>query len=305
MTAQVAGVPGAEIVGEVQPGDEKILSTDAIAFVANLHRQFNPTRLALLAAREARQVQILAGADLGFLDETKEVREGDWTVAPAGPALNDRRVEITGPCDRKMVINALNSGAKVFMADMEDASLPTWRNVVDGQQNLYDAGRRTITFDRTQMAATTNWTTTPATLLVRPRGWHLPERHVLVDGEPISGQPLRLRALLLPQRPRACSDRGSGPYFYLPKMESHREARLWNDVFNAAQDALGHAARHDPRHRPDRDASGRVRDGRDPLRAARPRRGAQRRSLGLHLQRDQDVPRARGQRSFPTAPRSP
>ena len=237
MTADVAGAPGTEIVGDVLPGEEMILSDAAIAFVADLHRQFNPTRIALLAAREERQAEILAGSDLGFLKETKAVREGDWSVAPAGPALDDRRVEITGPCDRKMVINALNSGAKVFMADMEDANAPTWRNVVEGQQNLYDAARRTISLDQ-EDGRHYELGDTPATLLLRPRGWHLLERHVLVDGEPISASLFDFGIYFF-HNARALIEIGAGPYFYLPKMESHREARLWNDVFNAAQDAIG------------------------------------------------------------------
>jgi malate synthase len=218
-------------------GLEPYVSDDALAFVADLHRTFNPRRQELLAARAARQEAMAAGAQLVFLDETADVRAGDWSVAPAPADLNDRRTEITGPCDRKMVINALNSGAKVFMADLEDASSPTWFNVTDGQRNLYDAVRRTITFqnpDGRQYAL--NETT--ATLVVRPRGWHLDERHILVDGEPASGSLVDF-GLYFYNNARELLDRGSGPYFYLPKMESHLEARLWNDVFTHAQAALG------------------------------------------------------------------
>ncbi len=213
-----------------------ILSPEALAFVADLHRRFNPRRQELLRAREERQAAIDVGAELEFLPETRSVREGEWQVAPAPADLQNRRVEITGPCDRKMVINALNSGAKVFMADLEDASSPTWRNVVEGQQNLYDAVRRTISF---QNPDGREYRLNPetATLLVRPRGWHLDERHVSVDGEPISGSLFDF-GLYMFHNGRELIERGSGPYFYLPKLQSHLEARLWNDVFNHAQEAL-------------------------------------------------------------------
>lgn len=228
---------GIVLTAPVDPALEAIVSPDALAFVASLHRQFNARRLELLAEREARQAAIDTGADLGFLDETASVREGDWSVAAAPDDLLDRRVEITGPCDRKMVINALNSGAKVFMADLEDASSPTWHNVVDGQQNLYDAVRRTIAFQNPD-GREYHLNPETATLLVRPRGWHLNERHMAVDGEPVSGSLFDFGFYMF-HNARELIDRGSGPYFYLPKLQSHREARLWNDVFNAAQDALG------------------------------------------------------------------
>ena len=228
---------GIEILGEIIPEHEAILSAEAIAFVADLHRRFNPRRLELLKAREQRQAAIDAGAELGFLPETESIRESDWQVAPAPDDLQDRRVEITGPCDRKMVINALNSGAKVLMADLEDASSPTWHNVVDGQLNLYDAVRRTISF---QNPDGREYALNPetATLLVRPRGWHLDERHITVDGDPISGSLVDF-GLYFFHNAKELLARGSGPYFYLPKLQSHHEARLWNDVFNHAQDALG------------------------------------------------------------------
>jgi len=227
------------VLGPEGSADEygDVLTPEALAFVARLHRAFNPTREALLEHRVERLAQIAAGADLGFLEETADVRAGDWRVAPAPADLDDRRVEITGPCDRKMVINALNSGAKVFMADLEDASSPTWANVVDGQRNLRDAVRRTIAFagpDGREYRLNDEI----ATLVVRPRGWHLVERHVEVDGAPISGGLFDL-GLYLFHNAADLVARGSGPYFYLPKLEGHREARLWNDVFNAAQDALG------------------------------------------------------------------
>lgn len=228
---------GVSLHAPVESALTSILSPEALAFVATLHRQFNARRLQLLADRETRQQDIDGGASLGFLPETAEVREGDWAVAPAPADLLDRRVEITGPCDRKMVINALNSGARVFMADLEDASSPTWFNVVDGQQNLYDAVRRTISF---QNPDGRQYQLNPdtATLLVRPRGWHLDEKHVTVAGEPVSGSLFDF-GLYMFHNARELLDRGSGPYFYLPKLQSHHEARLWNDVFNAAQDALG------------------------------------------------------------------
>jgi malate synthase len=228
---------GIQIHGPVDPAHESILSPAALAFVADLHRRFNPRRLELLRAREERQEAIDAGSPLSFLPETQAVRDGVWRVAPAPSDLDDRRVEITGPCDRKMVINALNSGAKVFMADLEDASSPTWTNVVEGQQNLIDAVRRTISF---QNPDGREYRLNPetATLLVRPRGWHLDERHMTVDGEPVSGSLFDF-GLYFFHNAQELLDRGTGPYFYLPKLQSHHEARLWNDVFTHAQQALG------------------------------------------------------------------
>ncbi len=213
------------------------VSEAALEFVADLHRTFNPRRLELLDARQARQQRLLNGEDLRFLDETADVRSGNWQVAPAPGDLDDRRTEITGPCDRKMVINALNSGAKVFMADLEDASSPTWFNVTDGQRNLADAVRRTITFQNPD-GREYQLNEETATLVVRPRGWHLNERHILVDGQEASGSLVDF-GLYFFNNARELLDRGSGPYFYLPKMESHLEARLWNDVFTRAQEKLG------------------------------------------------------------------
>lgn len=229
---------GVEIHGEMHPGFEEILTPDALAFVAGLQRAFNGRRLELLAARTARQARLDAGEErLGFLAETADVRNGDWQVAPAPADLNDRRVEITGPCDRKMVINALNSGAKVFMADLEDASSPTWFNVVDGQINLRDAGRRTISFANPD-GREYRLSEETATLLVRPRGWHLTERHIHIDGEEASGSLVDFGLHFFHNAAELVS-RGSGPYYYLPKLQSHREARLWNDVFTHAQRELG------------------------------------------------------------------
>jgi malate synthase len=218
-------------------GDPKILTPDALAFVADLQRTFGGRREELLAARADRQRRLLAGELPDFLEETRSVRDdASWRVAEAPPDLQDRRVEITGPTDRKMVINALNSGARVFMADFEDANSPTWSNVVEGQANLIDAIERTISLDTGGKSYRLNEQL--ATLLVRPRGWHLPERHVLVDGEPVSGSLFDFGLYLFHSARRAL-DRGSGPYFYLPKLESHLEARLWNEVFLRAQDSLG------------------------------------------------------------------
>jgi malate synthase len=229
---------GIQIQEPVAPELEPILSPEALAFVADLHRRFNPRRQELLRAREERQSAIDAGRDsLDFLPETRSVREDEWRVAATPVDLQDRRVEITGPCDRKMVINALNAGAKVFMADLEDASSPTWHNVVDGQRNLSDAVRRTIAFQNPD-GRSYQLEPETATLLVRPRGWHLDEAHVTVDGEPISGSLFDF-GLYLFHNGKELLERGTGPYFYLPKLQSHREARLWNDVFTYAQEALG------------------------------------------------------------------
>jgi len=225
-----------DVRGEVRPEWDEILSDDALGFVAMLQKEFNPRREELLRAREERKLRIDAGELPDFLPQTRDVRESDWTVAPIRPDLTDRRVEITGPCDRKMVINALNSGANVFMADFEDANAPTWLNCIDGQVNLRDAVRRTISFDSGTKQYKLNDTT--ATLMVRPRGWHLVEEHVFVDGQPVSASLFDF-AIYFFHNAKECIARGSGPYFYLPKMESHLEARLWNDVFVRAQQELG------------------------------------------------------------------
>ncbi|AGZ44564.1 malate synthase A [Actinoplanes friuliensis] len=215
----------------------EILSDEAVAFVADLNRRFRPRRNELLAARAARRAEIAAGGTLGFLPETADVRNGDWTV-PAAPAdLTDRRVEITGPTERKMTINALNSGAKVWLADLEDANTPHWSNVVDGQQNLHDAIRRTITLETPKKTYELGDGPYP-TIVMRPRGWHLDERHLPVDGEPAVGALVDFGLYFFHNAAELIS-RGSGPYFYLPKMESHKEAALWNDVFTYAQEKLG------------------------------------------------------------------
>jgi malate synthase len=215
----------------------EILSAEAVAFVEDLNRRFRPRRDELLAARAERRAAIAAGARLDFLPETAEIRAGDWTVPAAPPALTDRRVEITGPAERKMTINALNSGAKVWLADLEDANTPHWANVVGGQQNLYEAIRETITLETEKKTYALNGGPYP-TIVMRPRGWHLDERHLPVDGDPAVGALVDF-GLYFFHNARELLDRGRGPYFYLPKMESHREAALWNDVFTYAQETLG------------------------------------------------------------------
>jgi malate synthase len=233
---------GVEMRGEVEPGFDEILTTDALAFVAKLQRAFGARRAECLARRQERQAALDRGESLDFLPETKQIRDGDWTCAPIPADLRDRRVEITGPTDRKMVINALNSGAKMFMADFEDANSPTWANMVEGQINLRDAIRRTITFGGTTSVSSANkvykLNENIAVLLVRPRGWHLVENHLLVDGEPVAGGLFDF-GLFFFHNAKELIARGSGPYFYLPKMESHLEARIWNDAFKLAQDELG------------------------------------------------------------------
>jgi malate synthase len=219
------------------PGGEEILTPESLKFVEALVREFNPTRLQLLRARTERQKAIEAGELPDFLAATKSVRDAGWKVAPIPRDLLDRRVEITGPVDRKMIINAFNSGASVFMADFEDANSPTWGNAVTGQLNLRDAIRRTIGFTSPE-GKVYKLNEKTAVLKVRPRGWHLVEKHVTIDGQPIPGGLFDF-GLFLFHNARELLNRGSGPYFYLPKLESHLEARLWNDVFVRAQELLG------------------------------------------------------------------
>jgi malate synthase len=225
---------GIEILA--QPAVEAVLTPDALQFVAALHRSLNRSRVALLALREQRQDAISQGQFPAFLKETEHIREGEWQVADPPAELQKRWVEITGPVDRKMMINALNSGADVFMADFEDSLSPTWGNVIEGQQNLMDAVRRTIRLT-TADGREYRLNDQIATLMVRPRGWHLDEKHVLVDGEPVSASLFDF-GLYLFHNAAELLDRGTGPYFYLPKLESHLEARLWNEAFNLAQDLL-------------------------------------------------------------------
>jgi malate synthase len=230
-------IQGLEIKAAVTPEYAEILTPQALEFVVKLQRNFNKTRLALLAARQQRQKEIDGGKLPDFLPETKAIREGDWTAAPIPADLQDRRVEITGPVDRKMIINALNSGAKMFMADFEDSNSPFWSNNIEGQINLRDANRKTISF-KNEAGKEYKLNEQIATLLVRPRGWHLDEKHVLVDGEVMSGSLFDFGLYFFHNVQQLLAN-GSGPYFYLPKMESHLEARLWNDVFVFAQNELG------------------------------------------------------------------
>ena len=229
--------PGISLTDAAAPHDDEVLTAEALAFVAGLHRAFNPRRLRLLADRAERQVRFEAGELPDFLPNTAHVREDPtWRVAPTPPDLEDRRVEITGPAEPKMMINALNSGARVFMADFEDALSPTWENVVLGQWAVREAVRRRLTFETDEKTYELN--PEIATLLIRPRGWHLDEAHLLVDGAPISASLFDF-GLAFFHNAQELLDRGSGPYFYLPKLESHLEAYLWNDVFLAAQEATG------------------------------------------------------------------
>ena len=226
-----------ELRGAIEPGFDEIITPDALEFVAELQRQFGPPRQEVLTARAQRRARLAAGDLLHFLPKTHEVREADWRVAQAPADLQQRWVEITGPTDRKMMINALNSGADGFMADFEDANSPTWVNMVQGHLNLRDAIDRTITYEGSD-GRHYELGKHPATLLVRPRGWHLPERHLFVDSEPVSGSLFDL-GLYLFHCGKRLLDHDSGPYFYLPKLESHLEARLWNHVFCFSEDLLG------------------------------------------------------------------
>ncbi|MEV7540964.1 malate synthase A [Streptomyces sp. NPDC089915] len=232
--------PLAIVDAEPLPRQDEVLTDAALAFVAELHRRFAPRRAELLARRGERRAEIARTSTLDFLPDTAQVREGDWKVAPAPAALNDRRVEITGPTDRKMTINALNSGAKVWLADFEDASAPTWENVVLGQLNLIDAYERRIDFTdaRTGKAYALKPNEQLATVVMRPRGWHLEERHLSFEGGPASGSLVDFGLYFFHNAQRLI-DLGKGPYFYLPKTESHLEARLWNEIFVFAQDYVG------------------------------------------------------------------
>jgi malate synthase len=227
---------GIEVAGPLSPAYAQVLTPEALDFVAALSRHFSVTRAILLEKRDERQAQLSAGELPEFLPSTQHVRSASWTVAPTPADLQRRHVEITGPAERKMMINALNSGADVFMADFEDSLSPTWDNIVQGQINLSDAIRRTIEFTSPE-GKSYRLNEKTATLLVRPRGWHLVEKHVLLDGEPVSASFFDF-GLYFFRNARELISRGTGPYFYLPKLESHLEARLWNDVFNFAEDAL-------------------------------------------------------------------
>ena len=235
MSLALAGI---ELLGPSVAGVDDVLTRDAVNFVAYLHRQFDANRRALLNERPRRRDELAsvpAGAALDFPAETAELRAADWRVAPAPADLNDRRVEITGPVDRKMMINALNSGARVFMADLEDSCSPTWENLIGGQRNLMEAVRGTLSLDAGGKAYRLEQTR--ATLVVRPRGWHMDESRIAIDGAPASASLVDFGLYFFLNAETLLAN-GSGPYFYLPKLESYREARLWNDVFLAAQDAL-------------------------------------------------------------------
>jgi malate synthase len=226
------------ITGAVGPRYDEILTAEALTFLASLHRKFDTTRRGLLAARVTQQRRYDAGELPDFLPETEEVRASDWKIAPIPADLRDRRVEITGPVDRKMIINALNSGANVYMADFEDANSPTWANNLDGQINLKDRWQGKLDFTDAETGKSYRLRHKTAVLIVRPRGWHLPEAHVTVDGEPIAGALFDF-GLYLFHNAKAQIAKDTGPYFYLPKLETHLEARLWNDVFVFAQHKLG------------------------------------------------------------------
>lgn len=230
---------GVNILGPVQPEHKKILTPQAVAFLALLHRSFNETRKSLLERRKIRQAELDRGILPDFLPETKHIRENaTWKGAPPAPGLVDRRVEITGPTDRKMVVNALNSDVWTYMADFEDSSAPTWDNMINGQVNLYDAVRRQLQFKQGPKEYKLRSDRILPTLIVRPRGWHLEEKHITIDGEPMSGSLFDF-GLYFFHNAFESVKQGFGPYFYLPKMESHLEARLWNDAFNLAQDYIG------------------------------------------------------------------
>jgi malate synthase len=229
--------PGIQLPPDQPNLFDRILTPPALGFVAHLHRRFEPRRRELMRARAERQRKLDAGETFGFLPETRGIREGAWTVAPIPADLQDRRVEITGPTDRKMVINALNSGASTFMADFEDSLTPTWENVVRGQINLRQAIDRTIGF-KSPEGKVYELNEKTAVLIVRPRGWHLVENHMKVDGEPVAGAFFDFGLFMFHNAEKLLAN-GSGPYFYLPKIESHQEARLWNEVFNEAESRLG------------------------------------------------------------------
>jgi len=230
-------LPSGLEITDYPAGGDQVLTPTALELVVRLQRELGPRRAALLEQRAVRQRELDAGTLFDFLPETAEIRAGDWQVARAPADLRDRRVEITGPAEPKMMINALNSGARVFMCDLEDALSPRWDNVIAGQLALREAIRRTLEFTSPE-GKEYRLGENLATLIVRPRGWHLDERHVLLDGEPVSGGLFDF-GVYMTHNAQELIDRGSGPYFYLPKLESHHEARVWNDAFRIAQEHLG------------------------------------------------------------------
>jgi len=229
---------GVEVAGPLKQGYDRILTRDALEFVAGISRKFERARQDLMKVRDERQARWDAGELPDFLPQTKDIREGDWKVAGIPPDLQRRWVELTGPTERKMVINALNSGADVFMTDFEDALSPTWENIVEGQIALYDYWRGDLEFTDQESGKSYEVADDPAMLLVRPRGWHLPEDHILVDGKPVAGAFVDF-GLYFFHNAKAILGKGTAPYFYLPKLESHQEAKLWDDVFVHAQEAFG------------------------------------------------------------------
>ena len=290
--------PGVTLGGSRVAGSEEILTPDALEFLAQLHRAFEPVRTALLERRLERQAEIDAGASLGLLPNTAAVRaDPNWRVAEAPPDLLDRRVEITGPAEPKMIINALNSGARAFMADFEDSLSPTWENVVGGQAALRDAVRGTLAFTSPE-GKSYRLGDRPATLLVRPRGWHLPERHVRVDGQPISASLFDF-GLYAFHNARERLRRGTGLYLYLPEAPVPRRGPPLERRLRPGPGRPGRPAGHRPGNRADRDDPRRVRDGGDPVRAAGALLRAQRRPLGLPVLVHQDVSRSRRRRSCP------
>ncbi|HHI89135.1 MAG TPA: malate synthase A, partial [Hellea balneolensis] len=228
----------AKVEGPLKPGYETILTPDALLFLADLERRFGRARRNMLEYRQDRQERFDYGELPDFLPETAHIRNAMWEVAPIPPALRDRRVEITGPVDRKMMINALNSGAKMFMADFEDANSPSWANIIEGQINMYDFARDQLSYTDTARGKDYKLNDEIATMLVRPRGWHLEEAHITVDGRPMSAS-LCDFGLHIFHNGKILAEKGIGPFYYLPKLESHKEARLWNDVFNFAQTFIG------------------------------------------------------------------
>ena len=238
MSTPSSRLQGIRFAAPAHPQKEQILTPEALEFVVELQRRFQPRRVELLAARAERQLRLNRGERPDFLPETRAIRDSEWVVAPIPADLEDRRVEITGPVDRKMIINALNSGASVFMADFEDSNTPTWANQIEGQNNLKEAVRRTITYSDPSTAKNYRLNERTAVLFVRPRGWHMAERHMFVDGQPMSASLFDF-GLYFFHNAQALLAAGSGPYFYLPKLENHLEARLWSDVFVYAQKELG------------------------------------------------------------------
>ena len=276
---------------------EEVLTSSALELVGRLHEELDDTRLALLDARRQRQAELDAGGTLDFVTAPE-----DFTVAPVPNALQDRRVEITGPTSRKMVINAPTpTRAHGFMADFEDANSPTWQNMVGGQVNLADAVRGAM--EHEEKGKQYRLEEEHAVLLVRPRGLHLPERHLRVNGGTVAGAFMDF-GLYVHRNAHELLERGRGPYLYIPSWSRIAKAALWRDAFVIAEETLGLDHRHDQGDRPDRDDPGRVRDGRDPLRTARSRRRPERGALGLHLLGDQALPLAPPTSSCPTAPRS-